>query len=75
VIIEPEQPVNSNYQKEELLKDLEHLKGFLNSINKKLDNKKFVENAKPEVIALERKKKEDAEEKIKVLEESLSSVK
>jgi len=72
IFIETEKPIN---RKEDLLKELEYQKGFLNTINKKLDNKKFVENAKPEVIALERKKKEDAEEKIKVLEESLSGIK
>ena len=71
IFIETEKPINS---KKDLLKELEYQKGFLNTINKKLDNKKFVENAKPEVIVLERKKKEDAEEKIKVLEESLSGI-
>jgi len=72
IFIETEKPIN---RKEDLLKELEYQKGFLNTINKKLDNQKFVENAKPEVIALERKKKEDAEEKIKVLEESLAGIK
>ena len=72
IFIETEKPID---RKEDLLKELEYQKGFLNTINKKLDNNKFVENAKPEVIALERKKKEDAEEKIKVLEESLAGIK
>ncbi|HEV3324490.1 MAG TPA: class I tRNA ligase family protein, partial [Puia sp.] len=75
ILIKPLKHVANNYQKEELLKDLEYLKGFLNTINKKLQNKKFVENARPEVIALEKKKREDTEEKIKVLELSLSSIK
>ncbi|RYZ35759.1 MAG: hypothetical protein EOP49_33200, partial [Sphingobacteriales bacterium] len=38
----------------------------------KLSNEKFVANAKPEIIANERKKQSDAEAKIKTLEESLS---
>ena len=57
-----------------LIIDLEYQKGFLESVNKKLDNQKFVQNAKPEVIALEQKKKADAESKIKALEESLANL-
>jgi valyl-tRNA synthetase len=40
-------------------------------LRKKLGNDRFVQNAKPEVVDVERKKKADAEEKIKVIEESL----
>jgi valyl-tRNA synthetase len=54
--------------KEDLQKELERLKGFLISVDKKLSNEKFVANAKPEVIELEQKKKADAEEKIKMIE-------
>jgi valyl-tRNA synthetase len=61
-------------QKEQLQKDLEYLKGFLVSVDKKLSNEKFVNNAKPEVVDVERKKKADAEAKIKVIVESLSSL-
>ena len=56
---------------EELSKELEYLKGFLLSVDKKLSNERFVQNAKPEVVELEKKKKADAEEKIKAIEESL----
>ncbi len=58
-------------QKAQLQKDLDYLNGFLVSIEKKLGNERFVQNAKPEVIDIERKKKADALEKIKVIEESL----
>ncbi len=61
-------------QKEQLQKDLDYLKGFLISVEKKLSNEKFVQNAKPDVIEIERKKKADAEEKIKVIEESLQGI-
>jgi valyl-tRNA synthetase len=61
-------------QKEQLQKDLDYLKGFLVSVEKKLGNERFVQNAKPEVIDAERKKKADAEEKIKVIEESLAAL-
>jgi valyl-tRNA synthetase len=60
--------------KDDLLKDLEHQKGFLTSVEKKLSNEKFVQNAKPEVLALEQKKKADAEARIKTIEESLSTI-
>jgi len=60
-------------QKEQLQKDLDYLKGFLLSVDKKLSNERFVQNAKPEVIEIERKKKADAEAKIKAIEESLQS--
>lgn len=61
-------------QKEQLQKDLDYLKGFLISVEKKLGNEKFVQNAKAEVLEAERKKKADAEAKIKVIVESLASL-
>jgi len=65
---------DTNAQKEGLQKELSHLKGFLLSVEKKLGNEKFVQNAKPEVLELERKKKADAEDKIKAIEESLQGL-
>jgi valyl-tRNA synthetase len=64
--------VDAAAQKEKLLKDLEYLKGFLNTIDKKLGNDRFAQNAKAEVIELERKKKADTEEKIRAIEQSIS---
>ncbi|MEI9913152.1 MAG: hypothetical protein WDO71_28055 [Bacteroidota bacterium] len=61
-------------QKEQLKKDLEYQKGFLLSVEKKLSNERFVQNAKPEVVDIEKKKKADAEAKIKAIEESLQSL-
>ena len=58
--------------KGELLKieeDLYYARGFLASVMKKLDNERFVQNAPESVIAMERKKKADAEVTIKALEE------
>ncbi|HRG25923.1 MAG TPA: valine--tRNA ligase, partial [Chitinophagaceae bacterium] len=66
--------MDTGAQKIQLQKDLDYLKGFLVSVDKKLSNERFVQNAKPEVIEIERKKKADAEEKIKVIEESLASL-
>ena len=64
--------VDTGAQKEQMQKDLDYLKGFLVSIDKKLSNERFVQNAKPEVIEVERKKQSDALAKIKAIEESLS---
>lgn len=66
--------IDTSAQKAELLKELDYQKGFLASVEKKLGNEKFVQNAKPEIIAAERKKKEDAETRIRVIEESLQSL-
>jgi valyl-tRNA synthetase len=70
--IKTERPVDHVIQKQELIRDLEYQKGFLDTVNKKLGNEKFVRHAKPDVLAFEQKKKADAEAKIKVLEESLA---
>ena len=72
--IETQQTLNTENQKEDLFKELNHLKEFLSSVEKKLGNQKFVANAKPEVLALEQKKKADALTKIKVIEESLAAL-
>jgi valyl-tRNA synthetase len=64
--------IDTEKERESILKDIEYQKGFIVSIDKKLSNEKFVANAKPEVVAIERKKKAEAEAKIKALEESLS---
>jgi valyl-tRNA synthetase len=62
-------------EKEKLLKELEYYKGFLQSVQKKLANEKFVLNANPEVLTIEKKKQADAEAKIKALEEQLAALK
>ncbi|HRA10435.1 MAG TPA: valine--tRNA ligase [Chitinophagaceae bacterium] len=74
IFIETTALLDTSSQKQQLQKDLDYLKGFLISVDKKLSNEKFVQNAKPEVIEIERKKKADAEEKIKVIEGSLTSL-
>ncbi len=72
--IESEQELDTAAQKEKLLKELEYQKGFLQACEKKLGNERFVQNAQPEVVEAERKKKQDAENKIKAIEESLASL-
>jgi valyl-tRNA synthetase len=57
-----------------LLADLAYQKGFLESVSKKLSNERFVQNAKPEVVALEQQKQADAIARIATIEESLQSL-
>lgn len=53
---------------------LKHLEGFLAGVMKKLSNEKFVANAPAAVVALEKKKQSDSEEKIAALKESLAEL-
>jgi valyl-tRNA synthetase len=69
-----EKKLDTTTLKADLLKDLAYQQNFLQSVEKKLSNEKFVANAKPEVVALERKKMEDAMQRIKTIEDSLASL-
>jgi valyl-tRNA synthetase len=66
--------VDTEKEKEKLQTELDYTRGFLNSINKKLSNERFVNNAPEQVVANERQKLADAEAKIKVLEEQLQGL-
>ena len=57
-----------------LTEELVYTQGFLKSVQVKLSNEKFVANAKPEIIANERKKEADALAKIATIEQSLASL-
>ena len=61
----------SESSKEETLKQIEYLEGFLIAVNKKLSNKSFVDNAPKEVIEIEIKKREDANIKLENLKKSI----
>ena len=60
---------------EKMEAQLKHLEGFLTGVQKKLSNERFVQNAPEQVVALERKKQADAEEKIASLKESIAALK
>ncbi len=72
-------PLDGFIDVEEELKKLEeelkYTKGFLISVQKKLSNERFVNNAPEAVVAKEKAKQADAESKIKVLEERIASMK
>ncbi|MDN5475771.1 MAG: valine--tRNA ligase [Chryseobacterium sp.] len=61
-------------EKKKTEEELAYLKGFLISVDKKLSNEKFVANAKPEIVEVERQKQKDAQDKIVILEEKLKSL-
>ncbi len=69
-------PVKSDPEEEKglLEKELEYTRGFLASVEKKLKNKEFTDNAPEQVVNNERRKKEDAEAKIRTLETSLGKL-
>lgn len=48
--------------------EIEYLAGFLQSVNQKLSNEKFVNNAKPEILERERQKYSDTQTKMENLE-------
>ncbi len=61
-------------ERKKLQGELEYTQGFLKSVQKKLGNERFVNNAPPAVVEGERKKEADAQAKIKALEENLASL-
>jgi valyl-tRNA synthetase len=66
--------VDEAKERETIQKEIDYLRGFLVSVDKKLSNEKFVGSAPPSVVDAERKKKADAEAKIKALEEQLRNL-
>jgi len=67
--------VNVDEEIKKLETELQYQEGFLQSVMKKLGNERFVQNAKPEIVANERKKQADAESRIAALKESIAALK
>ncbi|MFH1160325.1 MAG: valine--tRNA ligase [bacterium] len=66
--------INVEEERVKLREELAYTKGFLDSVEQKLSNEKFVKNAPETVVETERKKKSDAEARIRVLEEQLKAI-
>ena len=64
--------IDTEAEIEKLQKELKYTQGFLTSVQKKLANERFVQNAPEKVIEGERKKESDAMSKIKSIEEKLA---
>ncbi|MBO7456618.1 MAG: valine--tRNA ligase, partial [Paludibacteraceae bacterium] len=67
--------INVEEELKKLEADLAHQQGFLKGVMAKLSNERFVQNAKPEIVELERKKKADAEARIASIEEAIKALK
>lgn len=61
-------------EREKISKELEYTRGFLKSVEAKLSNERFVSNAKPEVVEMERKKQQDAQARLQMLESQLEAI-
>ncbi len=61
-------------EKLKIQEELDYTKGFLKSVQKKLANERFVNNAPAKVIEMERKKEADAILKIETLENSFKNL-
>ena len=70
-----DQFINVEEELKKLEADLAHQQGFLRGVMAKLSNERFVQNAKSEIVALEQKKKSDAEARIASLEEAIKALK
>ena len=61
----------SEGSKEDTQKQIRYLEGFLKSVDKKLSNKSFVDNAPKNVVEMEKKKRDDAIVKLENLKKSV----
>ena len=66
--------INTDEEKEKLKKEILYYEGFITSIEKKLNNERFVQNAKPEIVEIERQKLKDGQTKLQAFKESLSKL-
>ena len=66
--------VNLDEEIKKLTEELNYTEGFLKSVQKKLSNERFVNNAPEQVVANEKKKEADALAKIETLKSSLASL-
>jgi len=73
-IVGIESSLDVESQKSEIQKELDYQKGFVASVQKKLENERFVNNASKEVVNRERAKLADGEERIRILTDQLKSL-
>jgi valyl-tRNA synthetase len=69
-----EKEIDFDDEIKKIKEDLDYQKGFLKSVNSKLENKRFTDNAPDSIVQNEIKKKNDAISKISVLEERLKKL-
>ncbi len=74
VFVELNIQLDVDAEKGKAIQEIKYLEGFLQSVDQKLSNAKFVENAKPELIEKEKQKKLDAEIKMALLKSKLNKL-
>ena len=67
--------VDKDKESERLTKEIEQIKNYIVTLEKKLGNQEFVKNAPKEVVAVEQEKLAQQQDKLKKLEEQLESLK
>ena len=66
--------IDLDAERKKLEAELQRIEGFLVSVQKKLANERFVQNAPAAVVEMERKKQADAEQKIASIRETLAAM-
>ncbi len=66
--------INVEEEITKLEEELKYLEGFLRSVEKKLNNERFVSGAPEAVVNKEKQKKKDAEIKVKAIQEQLNKL-
>ncbi len=66
--------INIEEERKRIQSELDYAKGFVISVEKKLSNERFVQNAPEAIVENERKKLTDGKERLKILEESLAKL-
>ncbi|MBQ9639270.1 MAG: valine--tRNA ligase [Bacteroidales bacterium] len=68
------QDIDREAELQKLQADLQYQEGFLASVMKKLNNDKFVNGAPEKVVAVERQKRADAEQKIEAIKAQMAAL-
>ncbi|NBB89184.1 MAG: valine--tRNA ligase [Bacteroidetes bacterium] len=66
--------IDTEAEIEKLNKDLEYARGFLKSVEKKLSNERFVNNAPDQVVEKEKQKQRDGAERLAQIEAALKAL-
>ncbi len=66
--------IDTEQERKKLTQELDYTQGFLKSVQAKLSNSRFVDNAPEAVVAAERQKEADAMAKIKTIQSALDAL-
>jgi len=69
-----EKEIDVEAEKESIKNEIEYQKGFLSSVEKKLSNDSFVNNAPAAVVDKERQKLSDGQDRLRILNENLAKL-